>query len=96
MKIQFTIILVTVLLNLVLLELELLSFRIIVASSTPYCINYDSSKRLIKITCKTANLADIDSQLNDKDILEKQSDSTDDNKSEEWLLKANLEVANGD
>jgi hypothetical protein len=70
--------------------LKLSFFRIIVADSSPSCIDYESSERVIKITCQTANLADIDNQLNNNDILENESDSTDDNKSEVWLLKANL------
>jgi|SoiMethySBSTD1v2_1073268.scaffolds.fasta_scaffold44661_3 mannuronan 5-epimerase len=75
-------------------------FNLVLATSNaqdtdPHCINYDPSDRLIKITCKTANLIDIDNQLNDTDILEKQSDPTDNNNSEVWFLNAHLEVAEG-
>jgi mannuronan 5-epimerase len=48
------------------------------------CIGYDSSERVISITCKTSTLTDIYNQINDTSILDKEtSDGV-------WLLKAGI------
>jgi mannuronan 5-epimerase len=58
-----------------------------VTESTSSCITYDSSEKIITITCKSANLTDIDNQLKDPGILHKETtDGT-------WLLNAGIEVA---
>jgi mannuronan 5-epimerase len=58
-----------------------------VTESTSSCIRYDSSEKIITITCKSANLTDIDNQLKDPGILHKETtDGT-------WLLNAGIEVA---
>ena len=58
-----------------------------VTESTSSCVTYDSSEKIITITCKSANLTDIDNQLKDPDILHKETtDGT-------WLLNAGIEVA---
>jgi poly(beta-D-mannuronate) C5 epimerase len=64
----------------------------ITATATP-CINYNSSKKLIVITCKSAtNLTDVNNQLHNSNILERQSSGSD---NKVWLLKANLLIQNG-
>jgi parallel beta-helix repeat protein len=40
-----------------------------ITESTSSCITYDSSEKIITITCKSANLTDIDNQLKDPGIL---------------------------
>ena len=78
---------------LILLLLSFFSIQIAFANSTSNCINFNSSKRSIEISCESANLTDIDNQLNNMNILEKQSGTTHHNNNEIWLLKANLIVA---
>jgi mannuronan 5-epimerase len=58
------------------------------AAATSVCINYDITESLIKIRCKSARLTDIDSQLNDQSLLDKQQGGV-------WLLNANLVVEKG-
>ena len=41
--------------------------------SASSCISYDSSTNLITITCASANLSEIDKQLNDVNILRKEN-----------------------
>jgi len=54
------------------------------------CINYNSSKRTITISCNSpARLTDIDNKLHDSNILAKQSTNG------EWFLNANLVIAKG-
>ena len=50
------------------------------------CISFDSSERVISITCKTSTLTDIYNQLNNKNILDKEtSDGV-------WLLNAGIVI----
>ena len=56
-------------------------------SSNESCISYDSSGRIITIGCKSASLTDIDNQLNDDSVLDKQADGV-------WLLNAGITIAN--
>ncbi|MGB8448857.1 MAG: right-handed parallel beta-helix repeat-containing protein, partial [Nitrososphaeraceae archaeon] len=42
-------------------------------SESPSCITYDPSDVVITVSCKTANLRDINSQLNDPNILHQES-----------------------
>ncbi|HEY9385679.1 MAG TPA: right-handed parallel beta-helix repeat-containing protein, partial [Nitrososphaeraceae archaeon] len=58
-----------------------------VTESTSSCVTYDSSEKIITITCKSANLTDIDNQLKNANILHQETtDGT-------WLLNAGIEVA---
>jgi hypothetical protein len=45
----------------------------VVMSESPSCITYDPSDVVITVSCKTANLRDINSQLNDPNILHQES-----------------------
>jgi mannuronan 5-epimerase len=45
----------------------------LVVSESPSCITYDPSDMVIAVNCKTASLRDIDNQLNDPNILHKES-----------------------
>jgi parallel beta-helix repeat protein len=51
---------------------------------------YDSEERIITVNCKSANLTDIDNQLKDPDILNKETSNSDD---AIWLLNAGIVVA---
>ena len=53
------------------------------------CISYDPSNRVITIRCKSATLTDIDNQLNDDSILDKQPNNG------VWLLNAGIIVDEG-
>jgi mannuronan 5-epimerase len=69
-------------------------------SSSPYsniqsaysvpCITYDSSTKVITITCNSASLTDIDNQLNDNTILDKEEQQSNNGV---WLLNAGIVVA---
>ena len=61
-------------------------------SSPAACINYDSTTRMITISCASANLAEVYNQLNDNNILEKQESSSNTNV---WSLNANLTIDRG-
>jgi hypothetical protein len=50
------------------------------------CITYDSEENIIKIDCEHANLTDIDNQLKDPDLLNKETENG------VWLLKAGVVV----
>lgn len=55
-------------------------------SESSNCISFDSSERVISITCKTSTLTDIYNQLNNKNILDKEtSDGV-------WLLNAGIVI----
>lgn len=54
------------------------------------CINYDSSQRTVIISCSSANLSDIYNQLNNPNILSKESST-----SNIWLLNAGLTIQKG-
>jgi mannuronan 5-epimerase len=54
------------------------------SSSSSECITYDSEERVITITCKSTTLTDIDNQLNDPDILHKETTNG------VWLLNAGI------
>jgi poly(beta-D-mannuronate) C5 epimerase len=57
------------------------------SASNENCISYDSSSRIITIRCKSATLTDINNQLNDNSVLDKQADGI-------WLLNAGITIAN--
>ncbi|HEY6165600.1 MAG TPA: hypothetical protein VIW25_11865, partial [Nitrososphaeraceae archaeon] len=61
-------------------------------SSPAACINYDSTTRMITISCASANLAEVYNQLNDNNVLEKQESSSNTNV---WSLNANLTIDRG-
>jgi mannuronan 5-epimerase len=53
------------------------------------CVSYDPSKRIITIRCRSTTLTDIDNQLNDDSILDKQANNG------VWLLNAGIIVDEG-
>jgi poly(beta-D-mannuronate) C5 epimerase len=57
------------------------------APESSSCISFDSSKRAISITCKTSTLTDIYNQINDKNILDKDTPDGD-----VWLLNAGIVI----
>jgi mannuronan 5-epimerase len=54
------------------------------------CITYDSSSKIITVTCSSSSLTDINNQLNDDNILSKQQQQS----NIVWLLSAGIVVAN--
>jgi poly(beta-D-mannuronate) C5 epimerase len=62
-----------------------------ITESTSSCITYDSDEKIITITCKCANLTDIDNELKNTNILHKET-AADDGRAV-WLLNAGIEVA---
>src|SRR5215208_7488991 len=56
------------------------------------CITYDSSTNFITVTCNSASLTDIDNQLNDNTILDKEQPQQQSNNGV-WLLNAGIVVA---
>jgi parallel beta-helix repeat protein len=59
------------------------------AYSVP-CITYDSTTKVITVTCNSASLTDIDNQLNDNTILDKEEQQSNNGV---WLLNAGIVVA---
>jgi poly(beta-D-mannuronate) C5 epimerase len=57
------------------------------SSSSGSCIMYDSEENTITVSCKSANLTDIDNELKDPGILHR------DTYNNVWLLNANIVVA---
>ena len=57
---------------------------------TTDCITFNSSTKKIMITCLSANIVDIYNQINDNNILSKES-----SKENIWLLNAGLEIQRG-
>jgi mannuronan 5-epimerase len=57
------------------------------SSSSDSCIMYDSKENTITVNCRSANLTDIDNQLNNPNILHKE------NYNDVWLSNANIVVA---
>ncbi|MGC2385112.1 MAG: right-handed parallel beta-helix repeat-containing protein, partial [Nitrososphaeraceae archaeon] len=57
--------------------------------SNENCISYDPSNRIITIKCKSTTLTDIDNQLNDDSILDRQANNG------VWLLSAGILVDKG-
>src|SRR6476646_1637597 len=55
------------------------------------CISYDSVRRLITVSCKSATLTDIYNQLNDPAVLNKEQQQ----RNGVWLLNANLTINKG-
>src|SRR6187200_2739113 len=53
------------------------------------CVSYDPSKRIITIRCRSTTLTDIDNQLNNDSILDKQPNNG------VWLLNAGIIVDEG-
>jgi len=53
------------------------------------CVSYDPSNKKITIRCKSTTLTDIDNQLNDESILDKQPNNG------VWLLNAGIIVDEG-
>lgn len=56
------------------------------SESDSSCISFDSSERIISITCKTSTLTDIYNQINDKSIISKETPDG------VWLLNAGIVV----
>jgi mannuronan 5-epimerase len=54
------------------------------SSSSSECMTYDSQEKVITITCKSATLTDINNQLNDSDVLHKETTNG------VWLLNAGI------
>ncbi len=54
------------------------------------CITYDPSTNFITVTCNSASLSDIDNQLNDNTILDKEEQQSNNGV---WLLNAGIVVA---
>jgi mannuronan 5-epimerase len=61
-------------------------------SSAP-CITYDSTDKIITITCDSARLTDIDNQIKDANILHKETTG---GNHRVWLLNAGIVVAEGE
>jgi parallel beta-helix repeat protein len=59
------------------------------------CITYDSTENIITITCKSANLTDIDNQLKDPNILHKETTTDNGQNKVIWLLNAGMVVEEG-
>jgi mannuronan 5-epimerase len=57
-------------------------------SSPSSCISYDSTARLITVSCQSAHLADVYNQVNNHNILEKQPHGV-------WILNANVTINKG-
>ncbi|MGA7368578.1 MAG: right-handed parallel beta-helix repeat-containing protein [Nitrososphaeraceae archaeon] len=55
-------------------------------SESNSCISFDSSERIISITCKTSTLTDIYNQINDKNILDRETPDG------VWLLNAGIVI----
>ena len=55
------------------------------------CISYDSVRRMITVSCKSATLTDIYNQLNDPSILNKEQQQ----RNGVWLLNANITINKG-
>ena len=62
-----------------------------VTESSSSCITYDSTEKIITITCKHANLTDVYNAVKDPNILHKETVANDDRV---WLLNAGIVVAN--
>jgi mannuronan 5-epimerase len=58
-------------------------------SAPSSCITYDSTENIITISCNSASLTDINKQLNDDTILDKEEQQQSDN-GEVWLLNAGI------
>lgn len=56
------------------------------SESNSSCISFDSSERIISITCKTSTLTDIYNQINDKSIIDKETPDG------VWLLNAGIVI----
>ena len=52
------------------------------------CISYDHSKKSIVISCGSVHLTDIANQINEQDVIKKESD-------ENWLLNASIIIEKG-
>jgi poly(beta-D-mannuronate) C5 epimerase len=64
--------------------------------SNENCISYDPSNRMITIRCESAtSLTDIDNQLNDHSILDKQQKANNNNDGGVWLLNAGIIIDKG-
>jgi parallel beta-helix repeat protein len=59
------------------------------SASNQNCLSYDPSNKIITIKCKSATLTDIDNQLNDDSILDRQANNG------VWLLNAGILVDKG-
>ena len=60
------------------------------ATNSAACISYDSTDNIITITCSSASLTDINNQLNDDTILDRQQQQADNGV---WLLNAGIIIA---
>jgi mannuronan 5-epimerase len=57
-------------------------------SSPSSCISYDSTARLITVSCQSAHLADVYNQVNNHEVLDKQPQGV-------WILNANVTINKG-
>ena len=99
------IILVLILLpSLMIISVQIANADVVPVDPSPpsSCINYDPFAKLITLSCVSASLTDIYTQLNDRSILDKQAipsttitNSSLNPNANVWLLKANLTIANG-
>src|SRR5215213_11456883 len=76
----------------VIVGLSLSPFSNIQSASSVPCITYDSTTNFITVTCNSASLTDIDNQLNDNTILDKEQPQQQSNNGV-WLLNAGIVVA---
>jgi mannuronan 5-epimerase len=86
-----------VVLSIITLSILLLSpLSLIEAVYAATCIKYDSSQRLITITCSFTNLSNIAKELNYKSVLSKESTTHEGlGGSTVWLLNAHLTIEKG-
>jgi mannuronan 5-epimerase len=61
------------------------------ATNSTACVSYDSTDNTITLTCSSASLTDINNQLNDDTILDRQQQQQSDNGV--WLLNAGIIIA---
>ena len=55
------------------------------SSASSDCIIYDPKEKMITVSCKSANLTDINNQVKDPDILDKEHDNN-----SVWVLNAGI------
>ena len=78
--------------TLVVFALSLYTTSVLASISNPptsessNCISFDSSERVITVTCKTSTLTDIYNQINDKNIIDKETQDG------VWLLNAGIVI----
>jgi parallel beta-helix repeat protein len=76
----------------VILSFSALSVNLVSAvSTTKDCITFNSTTRIILITCASLNIIDLYGQLNNNNILKRDASSSD----KIWLLNAGLDIQRG-